>query len=612
MTASNPKPSFASIAAIGTDITVNPVPQPDPASIISASSAPTKSFSEIQQQSASAAISSEDVKQRVNTTAKAHRMNLSSSAFAISGSSSASSTAASMDGHSTSTASSASGGNLSPVAVPVQVPAVSVAKLAPAPLKNPWKTESIKKELSIVMQSQPGLPTPAESKDMRLRPSLPVRTSASVEPVSALVLVAPREMREALTVGVAAAVAAASALAKPSSTPAKAITSIKPKSTKPAWKKPDIIETKIDLRQEAKAPVKPSSEATKDEPTQASSPSNSDSAKQQQSLRNDKPKESSKPVPVEAGKKDADVDAAPSSKTTSPSNANTNASASSAKNSALKKNGRESLNKNGNNASSSDSTRRPHNNNNNKSTKKSSSSNSPQDHTHSHSSTHKNNNNKSKKSNSNSNPNNQKKNKNKKQGKRKNKVKKQKDVHYIPTPEEYEALKKSAVQQVEYFFSVDELIKNIYLRKQMDVEGYLPAAIVFNFPTVLSHYIPYYDLMESVQESEVVEVDLTNECLRLKGGEEACKKWLFPNKDGTLGVAKWIKDVVESETEDTNAVLVVEDVSTKESSEDASEAVEQESTQVVSEKSIDEEKATGANDKPELTMTDSDESEISQ
>ena len=232
MTASNPKPSFASIAAIGTDITVNPVPQPDPASIISASSAPTKSFSEIQQQSASATISSEDVKQRVNTTAKAHRMNLSSSAFAISGSSSASSTAASMDGHSTSTASSASGGNLSPVAVPVQVPAVSVAKLAPAPLKNPWKTESIKKELSIVMQSQPGLPTPAESKDMRLRPSLPVLMSASVEPVSALVLVAPREMREALTVGVAAAVAAASASAKPSSTPAKAITSIKPKSTK--------------------------------------------------------------------------------------------------------------------------------------------------------------------------------------------------------------------------------------------------------------------------------------------------------------------------------------------------------------------------------------------
>jgi len=150
----------------------------------------------------------------------------------------------------------------------------------------------------------------------------------------------------------------------------------------------------------------------------------------------------------------------------------------------------------------------------------------------------------------------------------------------------------------------------------MDVEGYLPAAIVFNFPTVLSHYIPYYDLMEAVQESDVVEVDMTNECLRLKGGEEACKKWLFPNKDGSLGVAKWIKEipeVVEAESEDTNTVVVVvEDGSTKESSEDASEAVQKITAEVVSEMSLDEEKATGANDKPELTMTDSDESEISQ
>lgn len=464
------------------------------------------------------------------------------------------------------------------------------------------------------MQSQPGLPTPAESKGMRLRPSLPVLTSgASVEPVSALAPVAPREMREALTVGVAAVVAAAAA--KPSSTPAKAISNIKPKSTKPAWKKPDIVESKIDLRQEAKAvPVKPSSETTKDEPTQASNPSDSDnSAKQQQSLRNDKPKERSKSVP-EVGKKDVDVK--PSSKTAS--SANTNASPSNEKKSAPKKNGRESMNKNGNNASSSDTTRRSHNNN-NKSTKKSSSSNnnnnSPQD--HSHTSTHKNNNNKSKKTNNNANANNQKKNKNKKQGKRKNKVKKQKDAHYIPTPEEYEALKKSAVQQVEYFFSVDELIKNIYLRKQMDVEGYLPAAIVFNFPSVLSHYIPYYDLLEAVQDSEIVEVDMTNECLRLKGGEEVCKKWLFPNKDGTLGVAKWIKEVpevAETETEDTNAVVVAEDVSgtTQESSEDASAAGEKTTTEVVSEKSLDKGKAIDASNKPELTSTDSDESEISQ
>ncbi len=89
---------------------------------------------------------------------------------------------------------------------------------------------------------------------------------------------------------------------------------------------------------------------------------------------------------------------------------------------------------------------------------------------------------------------------------------------------------------------MDELIKNVYLRKQMDVEGYLPAAIVFNFPSVLAHCIPYYDLLEAIQvNSETLEVDMTNECLRIKG-EDNYKRWLMPNADGTFGVTKWIKD----------------------------------------------------------------------
>ena len=86
----------------------------------------------------------------------------------------------------------------------------------------------------------------------------------------------------------------------------------------------------------------------------------------------------------------------------------------------------------------------------------------------------------------------------------------------------------------------------------MDVEGYLPAAIVFNFPSVLSfsYFVPYYELLEALEESERVEVDAVNECLRVKGvcvdeennGEEEYKKWLLPNGDGTFGCPKWIKE----------------------------------------------------------------------
>jgi hypothetical protein len=105
---------------------------------------------------------------------------------------------------------------------------------------------------------------------------------------------------------------------------------------------------------------------------------------------------------------------------------------------------------------------------------------------------------------------------------------------------EVATLKNAAVKQVEYFFSVDELVKNIYMRKHMDVEGFLPAAIIFNFPSVLSCCVPYYDLLDALKNSNVVEVDIANECLRIKGGEEQYKRWLFPNADGTYGCPKWI------------------------------------------------------------------------
>lgn len=149
----------------------------------------------------------------------------------------------------------------------------------------------------------------------------------------------------------------------------------------------------------------------------------------------------------------------------------------------------------------------------------------------------------------------------KKQTKRKNKSQKKstaKGSSHKPTPQELAAFKTSAVQQVEYFFSTDELIRNIYLRKQMDVEGYLPAAIVFNFPSVLMFGIPYYELLEALKESKCVDIDVENECIRVSGGEEEFKRWLFPNEDGNLGCPKWIKTPIEENTPEGRDALPVE------------------------------------------------------
>jgi len=99
-----------------------------------------------------------------------------------------------------------------------------------------------------------------------------------------------------------------------------------------------------------------------------------------------------------------------------------------------------------------------------------------------------------------------------------------------------------AKSQVEYFFSAKELVKNSFMRFNMDTEGYLPAAIVFNFPSVVKLGVPYEMLLNTLdKDTDKVDVDLENETLRVSGGKEEYGKWLFPNDEGGYGVPRWIK-----------------------------------------------------------------------
>jgi len=67
-----------------------------------------------------------------------------------------------------------------------------------------------------------------------------------------------------------------------------------------------------------------------------------------------------------------------------------------------------------------------------------------------------------------------------------------------------------------------------------------------------------------------------NECVRIKGGEECYKKWLFPNPDGTFGCARWIKEVEVAEIAPAESVPAEVEgvVLDKESSDQADNQVE--------------------------------------
>jgi hypothetical protein len=138
---------------------------------------------------------------------------------------------------------------------------------------------------------------------------------------------------------------------------------------------------------------------------------------------------------------------------------------------------------------------------------------------------------------------------NRKRGKKKTKNQRLTDF----TPLDLDRYLTCAVSQVEFFFSEDELSRNPFIRKNMDCEGYVPAVLIFNFPSIASYSIPFNDLITAmIEKSDRILVDTSNETLKVKGD---WKKWVYPNTEGGMGCPRWTKKEVETpgETRKGNA-----------------------------------------------------------
>jgi len=95
-----------------------------------------------------------------------------------------------------------------------------------------------------------------------------------------------------------------------------------------------------------------------------------------------------------------------------------------------------------------------------------------------------------------------------------------------------------ALKQIEFYFSVENLCGDLFLRSYMDCEGFIPIAFVANFPGVVMLGATYDDILEGIRSSEILEMDEINETMRLKNGWDL---WLLPNSSGSLGVPRYIK-----------------------------------------------------------------------
>lgn len=100
----------------------------------------------------------------------------------------------------------------------------------------------------------------------------------------------------------------------------------------------------------------------------------------------------------------------------------------------------------------------------------------------------------------------------------------------------------------EFYFSPDNLVRDIFLRQHMDVDGFVPLAFVGSFQAVYSVHQDYPSLLDAVKESESVELDLENEKVRLRNGWQ---QWLWPNADGGYGVPRYIKAADDEEVSES-------------------------------------------------------------
>lgn len=70
--------------------------------------------------------------------------------------------------------------------------------------------------------------------------------------------------------------------------------------------------------------------------------------------------------------------------------------------------------------------------------------------------------------------------------------------------------------QIEFYFSVENLCKDIYLRSHMGPSGWTPIALVADFPRVRRLGASVAEIASALAESEIVEVDFEGQHVRVR------------------------------------------------------------------------------------------------
>ncbi|KAJ2800105.1 hypothetical protein H4R20_004184 [Coemansia guatemalensis] len=97
-----------------------------------------------------------------------------------------------------------------------------------------------------------------------------------------------------------------------------------------------------------------------------------------------------------------------------------------------------------------------------------------------------------------------------------------------PAADDEGSIKGFVKAQVEYYFSVENLCKDIFFRTQMDPDGYVPLTLIAGFNRLKSVTTDLEIVRDALVSSDVVELSETGDRVR-KHGDWAT--WLFPKQE---------------------------------------------------------------------------------
>lgn len=92
-------------------------------------------------------------------------------------------------------------------------------------------------------------------------------------------------------------------------------------------------------------------------------------------------------------------------------------------------------------------------------------------------------------------------------------------------PNAKEAVRLAVKKQIEYYFSVENLCKDIFLRSKMDEDGFIPLAVIASFNRVRMLTPDPLIIVEALEDSETVETSKDREFLRARSNYV---QWVLP------------------------------------------------------------------------------------